>query len=184
MEFSHSSQIVYIRPYLWVSYPLGVFLLILISYTQMINGPGKLLDRLKMQNSNILNQQQQKTIRETKLSILKNTQITLMQNTLDEKLERMPYDHKPWELMARLKTVGNMASFQMSESKIISVEYIISDIEALEGLLSNIEKMAPLISIKKISYDQEKVKIELVSAFRPYKSFGQNYDRALPNLSK
>ena len=159
-------------------------LLIILSYTQIMAGPGRLLEKLNNQNKNIQNQHQLKTARETKLTILKNTQLPLLQQRIAGLLERMPENQKVWDIMTKLKLVGNLDLFQMSESKIMTAEYIVKDSDLLQELLKSIENLNPLISITGISYDLTKARLELISASFPIKTFQPDHNRALPNLSE
>ena len=184
MELNLDAQIKTIKPYAWLLYPLGVLVFIWFSYTQILVGPGKLLDKITQTEEKISDLNQKKTIRETKINTLKVQKLDILQTRLASLIEQMPYDHMPWDLLTKLKTQGDLADFKMTENKLLQAEYKVEDSEKLEELLLKLELFTPLLSITSLVYNPPLLKLEFNSAFSPFQSFTQDFDRQLPNLSK
>lgn len=184
MELNIDTQIKTLSAYKWLTYPLLVLLFIWFSYTQILIGPGKLLDKITRTEKRISELNFKKTIRESKLTYLKLQKIETLQTKLLSLLEQMPYDHMPWELLSRLKVQGDMISFKMAENKLLQVEYKIENVEKLLELIQKLEALTPLLAINGVVYNPPLLKLEINSAFDPLQSYIQDYDRALPSLLK
>ncbi|MBI5358545.1 hypothetical protein HZB69_02860 [Candidatus Amesbacteria bacterium] len=184
MEFNPGAQIKTIKPYAWLLYPLGVLVFMWFSYTQIFVGSGKLLDKITQTEEKITDLGLKKTIRETKLNTLKLQKLDILHTKLAGFVEQMPYDHMPWDLLAKLKILGNISDFKMTENKLLQAEYKIEDTNKLEELLQKLELFTPLLSISSVVYGPPFLRLEFNSAFSPFQNFTQDFNRQLPNLSK
>ncbi len=184
MEFNLSTQIKSIKPYAWLLYPLAVLVFVWFSYTQILVGPGKLLDKITQTEEKISDLNLKKTVRETKINTLKVQKLDILQTRLASLIDQMPYDHMPWDLLAKLKTQGDLVDFKMSENKLMQVEYKIDNSENLKELLLKLELFTPFLSISSVVYGSPLLKLEFNSAYSPFQNFTQDFDRELPNLSK
>ncbi|MDP1743818.1 MAG: hypothetical protein Q8L51_03445 [Candidatus Amesbacteria bacterium] len=184
MEFNLDAQIKTIKPYAWLLYPLAVLVFIWFSYTQILVGPGKLLDKITQTEEKISDLNLKKTVRETKINTLKVQKLDILQTMLASLIEQMPYDHMPRDLLTKLKTQGDLTDFKMSENKLMQVEFKIEDSDKLEELIQKLELFTPLLSISSVVYSPPLLKFEFNSGFEPFQKFSQDFGRQLPNLSK
>lgn len=184
MEFNIDAQIKNLKDYLWLLYPIGVVLFIWISYFQFFTGSGKLLDKITLNEQKISDLTKQKAIRETKLNYLKTQKLDTLQAQLSTLLIQMPYDHMPWDLLTKFKSVGDLSVFKMAENKTIQVEFKIDNSDNLPDFFTKLEGFDPLLSITAVNYNPPLLKLELTSAFDPYQKYNQDFGKPLPNLSK
>jgi hypothetical protein len=184
MELNLDAQIKTLTRYKWLFYPLTVFFFIWVSYTQVLLGPGKLLDKITFAEKKISELTVKKTARETKLSLLKLSKTDVLQARLTNLLQQMPYEHRPWDILTILKIQGVLSDFKMAESKLMQVEYKIEDSDKLLALLLKLEAVNPLLSISTVVFNPPVLKLEINSAYTPLQNFTEDFGRPLPNSSK
>jgi hypothetical protein len=173
------------KPYLWVLYPILVFLIILVSLTWFAGGAGEIINTLNSKNQKVQQELAKRNNMQTKLAILKS----LDEKTQLEKLKTLglslPITNQPWVLLSQAKTVGVVTAFRnTSTGKSTTLEIEASNSDALVEILNKIDALRPLVSINSLQLGSGKVKLDVVSHWETLAKLTIALEDPLPNLTK
>lgn len=167
------------KAYLWVLYPVAVFLLVILSLTWFAGGASEIINTINSKNEKVQTELNKRNNMQTKLAILKGLNEKTQLDKLKSLGQSLPIANQPWVLLSQMKTVGTVSSFRNT-----TVELVSANSDELQGILEKIEALRPLVSIKTLQLGSGKVKLELVSHWEPLSKLKVALEDPLPNLTK
>ena len=143
-----------LRPYLWVLYPVLVFLIILISLTWFAGGAGEIINTISAKNEKVQTELNKRNNMQTKLAILKGLNKKTQLDKLKDLSLTLPINNQLWVLLSEMKSVGTVSGFRNT-----TVEFVSPNSDELQTILEKIDALKPLVSVKSLQLGIWKSKI-------------------------
>lgn len=185
--------------WLWVGYPIVVVVLMAVVVNMFATTSQQRVEQMSRQQNNVETQEEKIARLKTKLSVLRQVNMTAGSADLELGLTAIPENRKMWLVMneARFAAASSEASISRYTGQtaddvrlgpgsdsgdigVISVTYEIDEFDQIREIIENLEKLMPLVKVRRISFDTDKMEIDIEGARSVWGKVEQDVDAAIP----
>lgn len=189
-----------LRKWVWLWYPLTVFIVILITFQFIVGGSGQAWVQLVHKQRNLVTDKEKLTAAQTKLAALRQlNQLTLAEDVrwTDQVMPsrkqiavlvnqlRYAGSQSGSVLLSYQSVVGDIASNSASITNdlILHAEFLVPGVSEAQALLKMLEMTVPLLKVVQLGIADNQLSVDVMSAWQPLAVTLPEVTTPLPNYT-